>query len=156
MKSNFVLSADNFAFLSYHKSILILFDGDDLLNQPCNGSVVLSKDVNVKLSSGKYAVKLLVPNKKVKLNAKRRTDYVEQFNIFEGNFGMSLVHQIQPKHSECRKLVKKFHKFDKTLKSLLAYGKKSQILYTISDVDLNLFDSKSSPLPSHKHIREGK
>ncbi|KRZ69955.1 hypothetical protein T10_9554 [Trichinella papuae] len=40
----------------------ILFNCDDLLDQSCNASVVLSKDVNVKLSSGKYAVKLLVPN----------------------------------------------------------------------------------------------
>ncbi|KRY90376.1 hypothetical protein T4D_9792 [Trichinella pseudospiralis] len=127
----------------------ILFD---LLEQLCNGIVVLSKDMSV----GKYAVKSLVPNKKVKLNAKRITAYVKQFNIFEGNFGMSLVHQIQPKHSECKKLVKMFFKFDKTLKSFLAHQKKSQILYTISDVDLNLFDSKNSPLPSHKHIGEGK
>ncbi|KRZ09881.1 hypothetical protein T4B_10992 [Trichinella pseudospiralis] len=86
----------------------ILFD---LLEQLCNGIVVLSKDVNV----SKHVFK------KVKLNAKRRTAYVKQFNIFEGNFGMPLVHQIQPKHSECKKLVKMFFKFDKTLKSFLAH-----------------------------------
>ncbi|KRZ07831.1 hypothetical protein T11_7178 [Trichinella zimbabwensis] len=57
---------------------------------------------------------------------------------------MSLVHQIQPKHSECRKLVKKFLKFDKTLKSLLAYGKKSQILYTRSTVSINSYQHGSS------------
>ncbi|KRZ72486.1 hypothetical protein T10_4726 [Trichinella papuae] len=97
---------------------------------------------------------------KVGLNAKRRIAYPEEFDIFEGNFGMSLVHQIQLKHPECRKLVKKFLKFDKTLKSLLVCRKRnSDITYyqsKISDVDLSLFDSKSSTLPSHKNIREGK
>ncbi|KRZ11828.1 hypothetical protein T11_8548 [Trichinella zimbabwensis] len=86
----------------------ILFDCDDLLDQPCNGSVVLSKDVN--------------KSKKVGLNAIRRTAYAEQFDIFEGKFGMSLI---QLKHKECRKLVINFVKFDKTLKSLLVYRKKN-------------------------------
>ncbi|KRX39904.1 hypothetical protein T05_7719 [Trichinella murrelli] len=95
---------------------------------------------------------------KVGLNAKRRIAYPEEFDIFEGNFGMCLVHQIQLKHPECRKLIKKFLKFDKTLESLLDYRKKnSDIIYCqskISDVDFSLFDSKSSSLPLHKNIRE--
>ncbi|KRY81443.1 hypothetical protein T4D_9942 [Trichinella pseudospiralis] len=67
---------------------------------------------------------------KVGINAKRRIAYPEEFDIFEGNFGMSLVHQIQLKHPECRKLVKKFLKFDKTLKSLLVFRKRnSDIIY---------------------------
>ncbi|KRZ65154.1 hypothetical protein T10_9286 [Trichinella papuae] len=110
MKSNFVLSADNF----------ILFDCDDLLDQPRNSSVVLSKDVNVKLSSEKYAVKLLVLKK---LDETKNVELPMSNNStsLKGTLGCPYCIRFNRNIQNAENWLRSFTNLRKTLKSLLAY-----------------------------------